>query len=1104
MPRPLLFFDASGRRLAATRTPWRWLAAVVGLLVVADLLLTLVHRPGHEPALADDAARVHAALARAAEHAQPSTDTDDERPPEAPRSWLLLGDSVLAGDVMQSTVPDWDEHRVLDYLRREQRPGAAAHFEQVALDGMLPIDMLEVLERLDTLDPDGRVGVVVELNPRFFSQHHATERVCSRPFLCELGGPAPGRGRWAWAPMLVHESHRWLLDHLPVVRHRAWLPRLDPTWTHSLTTAAKVDKDERDDQQLLGRARVLEHYRDLALHGKAQQIAAVRRIMRRLRQRGRPALLFATPLNDTMMRGTFEPDDYGDYLAQLDRILNTTEHPQIRFVSLDHPALADAEFLDHAHLRPSGNRWLALNLLHQLGVGINEAPARGQLAYEEGVDRTLVSRVTRGSAQGAPWQAMFQRPDGVAVAPGARRIVIADTGNHALRELVGPLAITRTLAGTPGTAGDRDDTLRRATFDRPRNPTLVGRDVYVIDGNGRQRLRRISKGRVKTIVPSSGPGWRSITQLASDGHDLWLVDEGRTVLRFDPSTGATRRLLQLTGPPVAAIDVDPSGRLFFGDRLGQIWQLEAGATRPTRLFANRAPELLPQQEGDFFPFSFDEMGLDTIVGLRYVPRYDALLVQDEHQTSINASKVTERVHLRLLSLAERKIYPWVHPLAHGGGQMFHNRHSDALSSYYHLGSFDLDPQTGTLVYVERYRSRVLALSDGLLGAAKLGHHITPLAYGGLKDVFGRAAGTTTMLRHHPERWAATRAEPLPRRGPYLGLMIGSSMTAVSEGVGQYSLARVAERELTRRLGVQDGLRFDLVQRAYRGPRLQQMVDGIEAFISHQSPVDVLIIETHSGRMFGKYEDTGELAKDVDRIRLAAARYRSLVIVLDNDAMTSRKRDGLRGNTKRHLDFLELCQSAGFWVVRPSDALLSEAIDHAPWGTAPFSGSHGSPWAIELTGLALARAAYPAIREHLDGKLPALARPWAQRYAQTEPLHLAFEAAGSDWASAAADVPADALQVSLVGRHLHVVVDADRARREQPSASDEALALGSMVESIVRDPKGHLANRVTVTIVRFSSYDEYGVGVLDQGQTVLTRSLSTDELLDYLKKVAPAD
>jgi hypothetical protein len=1099
---------AAGRGLAATpdtrRRPWSWLFAGLGLVVMLDLLLALARpSPPVEPALADDATRARQALERAVAHHD---------------GWLLVGDSVLAGDVMQGyfearagqspagEVPRWTEHRVLDYLRREQAPHEHVGFEQIALDGLLPVDMLKIVRELDMLDPSGRVGVVLEINPRFFSTHYTEQKECSREFLCELGQMTDKLPQWSWAPVAGLQAWYWLGEHLPIWRHRELFTRLGPPERDALLPRVPIAGAEptvQTDDPLIGRARILEHYRKIKADGRSAQYQALKSVVERLRARNRRALLFATPLHDGFMAGTLQGHGYGRYVARLDRLVNRPDDARVRFLSLDHPSLPDGTFIDHAHLRPEGNRWLALNLLHQLGVGLAEVPPRGALAYEEGPDRSLLARVERGNQEGAPWQAGLRRPHGIEVAPGGGRVVVADTGNHCVRELVGPLTTLRTLAGKCGKKGNADGKSGKASLHAPRMPVLVGERVYVVDGEGQQQLRELDGSTVRTLLPKGPTRWSRIVGLRGDGHDLWLIDAGTRLLRVNPRSGNASVRFEDPGAAMVALDVGPDGRIYLADVDGRLWQLSPGDAEPVLLFANDAEELLPQGEGDYFPFDFDELALDHVVDLRYVDRYDALLVQDEHQVDAHADTVTERVHLRLVSPRERKVYPWVHPLVHGGGHMFHNRKSGGLSSYLHRGSMAIEPESATLFYVELERTRLLALGDGLYGTAKLGHHVTPTAYGGFKDVFGLEAGQSTMLAHHPERWAHRRLEPLPRRGPYLGLLVGSSMTSVTEVVGQYSLGRVIEHELGQALGVRDGIRFDLVQRSFRGPRLDRLVSTFESFVEHQAPVDVVFIEVRSGRTLRKYDSKSALVPMVERIRRAAERYGTRVVILDNDAMTASRRDGLRSSSERMLEFLALCDDAGFLVLRPSDLLLREAIDHAPWGNAPFKGTHGSTWAMDLAGQAFAALAYPDLREHLRDRVPALQRPRVAALEVKEPLYPAFSGKRVEWASRVEERPPEALQRNLEGSRLELLVDLGKAgvEGELPVEQADAIVLGYLVEALVRDPAGRLASEVTISLARFGNYDEYGVGVLEGAEVVDRREYDRAALDAFLTQMS---
>ncbi|MBL8941613.1 MAG: hypothetical protein JNK45_00635, partial [Myxococcales bacterium] len=205
-------------------TPPRPRAFLGGLLLfvlVIDLLLEVVlgGPPPHDPEI-DDAAGARAVLRAAA--------TDPKSP------WLLVGDSVLAGDVMRGKVDDWEHLRVIDAMRASVNPDAGVSFHQVALDAMLPVDIRHLLVELDAVDPAARVPVVIELNPRYFSPSYAELAGCTRPWLCELGPRVvDSKNRLRWddlVPYYAELGRVALGELLPIVRHHARLAR-DPLAT---------------------------------------------------------------------------------------------------------------------------------------------------------------------------------------------------------------------------------------------------------------------------------------------------------------------------------------------------------------------------------------------------------------------------------------------------------------------------------------------------------------------------------------------------------------------------------------------------------------------------------------------------------------------------------------------------------------------------------------------------------------------------------------------------------------------------------------------------------------------------------------------------------
>jgi hypothetical protein len=1076
----------AGRRAATV-------LALLAVVALVDLVLGWARPPRAVAVLPDGVQDVRTILDRVASE---------------PDAWLLVGDSVLAGDVMRGHVRDWSQHRVIDALRANASGATPPVFEQVALDGMLPVDMARVVRELDVADPRGTVGLVLELNPRYFSRYYAGQRECSRSWLCELG---PDVGGAASAGTVWREVGRSVLRHMPLWRHRDLLALPDdlPSLTSALEPDAASASSEEPPDPRAGRARILEHYRDLRLDRDSVQVRALAEILARLRAKGRRAVLFATPLSDGFLRGTLEGAAYGRYVGTLDRLITRDDQPSIRFYSLDHPSFVDASFYDHAHLGPEGNAQLASNLLALLGVGLLEVPDRLHMAYPEGPDATLVSRIVAGDSDGAPWQAQFDRPLGIDVGDDGR-VVIADTGNHCVREIAAGGATVRLLAGRCAAAGAADGEVRWARFDHPISPVIVGDSVFVVDG-ARRDLREISGGYVATHHPTEQP-WVRPRQLRSDGRRLYVLDGKSSIFRYDPGGGRVERLVVSTrGEKITAFDVTPDGRLFLADDYGAIWEWPGRAA--ARLggkahdlilrFDNRGDTPLPQVTGDAFPFAFGRMSLRRVTGLEYVPRYDGVLVQDEVTAH---PKLTERVHLRFISFRDERIYPWLRPVAYGGAYMFFNEPAHTFASNVHEGAMALHGASSTLFYLERDRSRLTQTSDGLLGMAKTAHHITPTRYGGFKDLFGGRAGRITAQTHHPELNAHRRLERVPRKGPYFALLLGSSMTAVTDEVGQYSMGRLMEEELQRQLGLREGIRLDLVHRPFRGPTFDDLRKALTGVVATEIPPDVVYFELHSGALYETLGDEQKMAAAIADVIEIASPYGTKIVFLDNDAMSAVMRDGLRAPSEQQVAFLELARDAGIEVLDPSDLLLREHLRLSTWGNPPFSGTHGSVWAIQATAHAFAQLSYPSLAAHLRGRRPAVSRAVQRRdpdAERPEVLATAFAEVEADWISIAQAVATDAAQASVEGRTMELFVDLGKTGdgAEVDAARIDEIVVSLLAHEVGTDPMGNVVTRVRLVLARFSNYDEYGVGQLRGAQVVAERDYDAAGLTALLQASA---
>jgi hypothetical protein len=67
------------------------------------------------------------------------------------------------------------------------------------------------------------------------------------------------------------------------------------------------------------------------------------------------------------------------------------------------------------------------------------------------------------------------------------------------------------------------------------------------------------------------------------------------------------------------------------------------------------------------------------------------------------------------------------------------------------------------------------------------------------------------------------------------------------------------------------------------------------------------------------------------------------------------------------------------------------------------------------------------------------------------------------------------------------------------ASLRELALAVIVREVGEGMHGDLADRITIELVEFANYDEYGAGVLDSARRVWQRSMTTIELETFLSE-----
>lgn len=1105
-------------------SPWAQIVTVLALLLLFDLALALVPEQAAEQAIergSPSAAELRHTLADAAQ--------------SSGRSILLVGDSVLAGDVLAAQRPhDWREHRVVEYMRRELAPQADASVRQIALDGLLPIDALHLLAELDRIDPAGRVELVLEINLRYFSAQYGEHDDCTRPEVCQLAaaaGDEGGRPLWrAWQGIAdaATGTRDWLAARVPVHRRR---PQLDGRGLDEFTELAVRAELEQPggsgksdgDSDIESRARMREHYRSASIRTAHAQRIALAEILDRLAARERPATLFLTPLEDRFAAAAMSEDVLGRRYTAIASMVNQLEDSHINLVDLDHPLFVDAQFIDHVHLQPDGARLLAINLLHELGLPLRQRPREQEMVHTEGFDRSLVHRVALGYTEGGATLAQFDEPEGVAVDRAGRRVVIADTQNHVLRELRGNMQFVETIAGKPNKAGDADGLASAdARLDNPREPELRGDAVWFIDGEQRERVRVLEDGWVRT-ARWSGPSCESVVRLRARPDAIWMLCDDSRLLRLEPDRGRARVLSESATTQLRVFDVGPSA-VYFADADGRIWQrdLLERADGPelddwTLVFGNVGTQLIPNGHRVGFPYHFDDIRLGQVVDLRFVERYGGLLVADEFPLVAKQAKKqrrlerewTERVHLRYFDLEAERVLPWIKALTHGDGHVLFNADADQFASYWHLGSMALVQDDASLIWVERKRSRVLRIADGMLGLAKTGnHHTTSVTVPYLTTIAGVARKVESQLR--PDRFLDRRHEPLPRRGPYVGVVFGSSLSSMSDRFGNYSLGRRLELELQRELGYRDGVRLDLFQISWPASSFRESVNNFANWMSTSVPPDVVFIEVHDfgSSYLKKLGEPGQLSAAFAQLQQLAERYDTLVVFYDISSIEANRRESMRSTDTNVRQLLDDAKRLGFTVLDPGDRLFARLLMHSPWGNQPFADNqhHGSTWAIDLTAEMLASTAAPILREFLLGRVPARLREqppagFDERETVRDPLRGALTEVEID-AGKLPKVEDAYLQTAYVDHQLFVYVDLAGFEQELEQRNLNALAVAVIVKVLGEDVYADLAESIVLELVEFENYDEYGNGVVGSANSLWHREFDRTGLRDFLRKHQP--
>jgi sugar lactone lactonase YvrE len=181
-----------------------------------------------------------------------------------------------------------------------------------------------------------------------------------------------------------------------------------------------------------------------------------------------------------------------------------------------------------------------------------------------------------GSADGAGADALFSGPQGIA-ADSAGNIYVADTGNGTIRKITSNGAVS-TVAGTAGLNGSADGAADEAIFNRPEGVALDATGNIFVADSANDTIREITTdGTVATLAGSVGLSgnidgdsgtarFNYPTGLAVDGSgNIFVADCLNDTIREITADGSVMTLAGLAGVAGSA-DGTNSGALFYQPR----------------------------------------------------------------------------------------------------------------------------------------------------------------------------------------------------------------------------------------------------------------------------------------------------------------------------------------------------------------------------------------------------------------------------------------------------------------------------------------------------------------------------------------------------------
>jgi len=490
---------------------------------------------------------------------------------------VLLGDSVLGASVLAAHgIEDGGRWTVDAQMRELVQREADVSITNLALDGLLPGDLLALLLLLDERDVDGRLRLVVELSPRYLSRtYRESESAFSREYLRGVVEGEPERTVAQAIDELGLSRHRLGLEPLRSALPQAGLAPGD------VLAARPARRETIEDSEALRRAvhrgRVAPHFLETDPGEDNLQVEFLRRASSLLTAAQRETLFFLTPLNEEYLVPGGDETPVIEAAVPLRRLVGAGEAGSgLRFLNFNDHVFASDAFLDHCHLTPQGNRTLARRLLHALGLPLLDPAPRFEAAHDlDSAQAWVLGAPEQGVRDGVGEQVLFgARKDLAAVRPGM--LYVADTDNGLLRGVHVASRTCETLFDGRDAAGTSP--LHTPGF-APGRILADGRGgAYFLD------LRTAHVGRIDragdvTCLTERRP-WRTPemnVSLATAGERLLVYEaEAGRFFELDPDTGAATEISsEARLPGLRGLTETSDGRLMALGSAGELLMLSS-------------------------------------------------------------------------------------------------------------------------------------------------------------------------------------------------------------------------------------------------------------------------------------------------------------------------------------------------------------------------------------------------------------------------------------------------------------------------------------------------------------------------------------------------